>query len=255
LTSIPLIDSHTHLADPVFDTDRDAVLDRARRAGVSRIFLVSETLEEADRNLELSRTSGMLKPLAGFYPTCLDPDAAERMVQFIRVHRDELIGIGEVGLDFWKVREKPDQILQQKIFERFIALSIELDLPLNIHSRSAGRHVIQFLLDKGARKVHLHAFDGKASTAKAAVEAGFYFSIPPSIVRSIQKQKLVKELPLSCLMLETDSPVLSPNPGERNEPANILLALKAVAESKKIDPEAIAKAAFENTVKLYGPLE
>ncbi|NQT25303.1 TatD family hydrolase [candidate division KSB1 bacterium] len=254
MASIPIIDTHTHLADPVFDQDRQEVLDRARQAGVSHVFLVSETLEEAMQNLELSRANAMLKSLAGLYPTYLDMDEADRMIQFIRSHRDELIGIGEVGLDFWKVKEEQDRIVQRKIFEQFISLSLELDLPLNIHSRSAGRHVIQLLVDKGAKRVHLHAFDGKASTAKVAIEAGYYFSIPPSIVRSNQKKKLVKQMPLSCLMLETDSPVLSPEPDERNEPANILLALEAMADLKGVDFNIVGRAAYENTVKLYGPL-
>lgn len=255
MSEIQLIDTHTHLADPVFDADRKAVLARAKQAGVSHIFLVSETLEEAERNLELSRESEMLKPLAGLYPTYLDLGAAEIMIRFIRDHRDALIGIGEVGLDFWKVKEEKDRAVQRKIFEQFIELSLELDLPLNIHSRSAGRHVIHMLLEKGAKRVHLHAFDGKASTARAAVDAGFYFSITPSIVRSNQKQKLAGQLPLSCLLLETDSPVLAPEPGQRNEPARIVLALKTVAKLKGVNPETVAIAAYENTVNLYGPLK
>lgn len=255
MDTIRLIDTHTHLGDPVFDSDRGSVLRQAQQAGVSFIFLVSETLEEAKRNIELSRSHTMLRPLAGLYPTFLDREEAECMIQFIRDHRDALIGIGEVGLDFWKVKAEADQEIQRQIFEQFIALSIELDLPLNIHSRSAGRHAIRMLADKGARKVHLHAFDGKASAARAGVEAGYYFSVPPSVIRSNQKKKLVRQLPLSCLMLETDSPVLGPNPGERNEPVNIVLALQAVAEIKQADPGVVADTVYQNTVGLYGPLE
>ena len=131
---------------------------------------------------------------------------------------------------------------------------MELDLPLNIHSRSAGRHVVSLLLEKGAQKVHLHAFDGKASAALPAVEAGYYFSVPPSIVRSRQKQKLVKQIPLSCLMVETDSPVLGPESGQRNEPANIIYSIKTIAEIKGVDEEKIWEKVFENTVRLYGNL-
>jgi len=255
MMGIPLIDTHTHLADPAFDTDRNEVLERARLAGISSVFLVSETLQEAEKNLALCREYEMLKPLAGLYPTFLDLEEADRMVRFIRTHRDELVGIGEVGLDFWKVKEEDDRAVQRRIFEMFITLSKELDLPLNIHSRSAGRHVIQILIDHGASKVQLHAFDGRASSAKAAVDAGYYFSIPASILRSNQKQKLVRHLPLSCLLLETDSPVLSPNPEERNEPANMILALKTVADIKGIESEMISEAVYQNTVMLYGPLD
>jgi len=95
------------------------------------------------------------------------------------------------------------------------------------------------LLEHNAKKVQLHAFDGKASTALPAVEAGFFFSIPPSIVRSRQKQKLVKQLPLSCLLVETDSPVLGPSPDERNEPANAVVSLNAIAEIKDISKNTV----------------
>jgi len=87
-----------------------------------------------------------------------------------------------------------------------------------------------------------------------AAEAGYFFSIPPSVVRSRQKQKLVKHLPLACLLAETDSPVLGPEPQVRNEPANIPLAIKAIAGIKGLREQQVAEAVSANTVRLYGPL-
>ena len=101
----------------------------------------------------------------------------------------------------------------------------------------------------------MHAFDGRASAALQGVEAGYFFSVPPSIVRSKQKQKLVRHLPLERILLETDSPVLSPHPGERNEPVNIQLALASIADIRGIEPEELADMVFKNTVELYGPLD
>jgi TatD DNase family protein len=100
----------------------------------------------------------------------------------------------------------------------------------------------------------MHAFDGKASAALPAVEAGYFFSVPPSVVRSRQKQKLVKNLPLSCLLVETDSPVLGPDPKERNEPANLNVSIKAIAELKNVRETEVIEAVVENTRKLYGPV-
>ena len=108
------------------------------------------------------------------------------------------------------------------------------------------------LLKCGASRVQMHAFDGKASAALPAVEAGFFFSIPPSVVRSRQKQKLVKHLPLSCLLVETDSPVLGPDPKQRNEPANVTIAIQVIAELKVISKEKVIEAVSENTKRLYG---
>ena len=249
-----IIDTHTHICDPVFDPDRNAVIERAKDNGITTIISVSETIEDAKRNLELAVQYPQLKPTAGLYPAILDLIQAEEMITFIRKEKDRLIGIGEVGLDYWLVKEESEREIQQEIFCRFIDLSLELDLPLNIHSRSAGRHVISLLLKKGAKKVHLHAFDGKAASALPAVEAGYYFSVPPSIVRSRQKQKLFKQLPLSCLMVETDSPVLGPEPGQRNEPANILFSIETIAEIKGLNEGDLKETVLENTKNLYGDI-
>lgn len=249
-----LTDVHAHLCDPTFDRDRAEVLTRARQAGVKAIIAVGEDLDDARRNLELAHRYDILKPAAGLYPAHLDLDLANEMADFIAQHRSELVAIGEVGLDYWLAQKDSDRELQREILKIFITLSNTLNLPLNIHSRSAGRHTVALLLEHDARQVHLHAFDGKAGAALAAVEAGYFFSIPPSVVRSPQKQKLVKRLPLSCLLVETDSPVLGPLPGERNEPANLAVSVRTIAKLKGISEAEVALAVAENTERLYGKL-
>lgn len=253
-TLLSLVDTHAHLCSAEFDHDRSEVLARARAAGVGAVIAVGETLADAERNTEMTGQFPMIKPAAGLYPTMLDCDHAEMMHTFIRRHRAQLTAIGEVGLDHWMVKEEKDRDVQREIFKGFIRLSKEIDIPLNVHSRSAGRHAVAMLLEAGAARVQLHAFDGKASAALPAVEAGYFFSIPPSVVRSRQKQKLVKHLPLSCLLVETDSPVLGPEPGVRNEPANLPLAIRAIAEIKSLPEQSVAEVVCENTVRLYGSL-
>jgi TatD DNase family protein len=247
-----LTDTHAHLCDPVFDPDRALVLENALQAGISSVIAVAENLADAKKNLVLADAYPMVRAAAGLYPTHLDPNLASEMQDFIRNNADKLAAIGEVGLDYWKIQEESDREIQREIFRNFISLSLELDMPLNVHSRSAGRHTIAFLLEHSAARVQLHAFDGKSASAHPAVEAGFLFSIPPSIVRSAQKQKLVKKLPLSSLLIETDSPVLGPVPQERNEPANALIVIKTIAELKGLREEAVAEAVAENTRLLYG---
>jgi TatD DNase family protein len=253
-TLLSLVDSHAHLCSPEFDHDLGEVLARARAAGVGAVIAVGETLADAERNLDLAEKFPMVKPAAGLYPTVLDCDQAEKMLMFIRSHRAQLSAIGEVGLDRWVVKEEKARGVQREIFTGFIRLSKEIDLPLNVHSRSAGRQAVACLLESGAARVQLHAFDGKASAALPAVEAGYFFSIPPSVVRSRQKQKLVKHLPLSCLLVETDSPVLGAEPAVRNEPANLPLAVKAIAAIKGLPGQQVAGVVAANTVRLYGPL-
>ena len=247
-----LIDTHAHLCDPVFDPDRSAVLRRAADAGIEAIIAVGENLSDAKRNLELAENHPILKPAAGLYPSILDQAQAKEILDFIQEKQGKLVAIGEVGLDHWVVKEESEKALQRQIFKNFINLAKDLNLPVNVHSRSAGRETVALLLECGASKVQLHAFDGKASAAMPAVEAGYFFSIPPSVVRSRQKQKLVKQLPLSCLLAETDSPVLGPSADARNEPANITISIKAIAELKDIDEAEVIEAVIENTQKLYG---
>ncbi|MDJ0808551.1 MAG: TatD family hydrolase [Desulfobacterales bacterium] len=247
-----LTDTHTHICDTVFDADREAVLVRAAAAGIGAVIAVGEDLADAKKNIALARDYPILKPAAGLYPTHLDRAAAAAMMDFIRAHRRMLAAIGEVGLDFWVVKTSEERNIQREIFTSFIDLALELDLPLNVHSRSAGRHTVELLLTHGARRVQMHAFDGKITAARPALEAGYYFSIPPSIVRSRQKQKLVRHLPLESLLVETDSPVLGPDPQARNEPANLMVAIDAIAAIKDLTRAAVSAAVAVNTQTLYG---
>jgi len=248
-----IIDTHAHLCDRIFDADRAVVLEKARQAGITGIIAVGENLRDAVINLDLAGRFSLIQPAAGLFPTILDREQAAKIQDLIRTHAGRFAAIGEVGLDYWKIQEESDRETQRDIFRSFIKLGRELALPLNVHSRSAGRHTIEFLLKHSADRVQLHAFDGKASSALPAVEAGYFFSIPPSVVRSPQKQKLVKKLPLSSLLIETDSPVLGPEPGSRNEPANASVVVKAVAELKDLYEAEVIEAAADNTKRLYGP--
>jgi len=249
--ALEYVDAHAHVGDASFDPDREAVLERAAAAGVIAILCVGETLADAVRNLELARLFSLLRPCAGLYPTHLDLTAEREIAALIREHRAEVAAIGEVGLDHWKIEDAEGQRIQEEIFRRQIRLALELDLPLNVHSRSAGRRAIEVLAEEGASRVLLHAFDARPATAELGVAHGFFFSIPPSIVRSRQKEKLVDRLPLECLLLETDSPVLGAEPGARNEPAAIAVAAAAVAERKGVAVEDVAAMTTANARRLF----
>lgn len=247
-----ILDTHADLCDSSFDEDLEEVLNRAAEAGVCTVVAASEDLSDARKNLQLSEIYSMIRPAAGLYPGNPNQRQAEEMIAWIRKNRARLWAIGEVGLDFWVAKAPEDRELQTNIFSMFVDLSLELNLPLNVHSRSAGRHVIDILLARGAKRVQLHAFDGKFGTALAAVEAGYFFSIPPSVARSRQKQRLIRNLPLSCLMVESDSPVLGPEAGERNEPANIRVAIETIAHLKGETIQTVAEEVYNNSCRLYG---
>jgi TatD DNase family protein len=260
-----VIDCHTHLTHADFDSDRAAVLERARQAGVKRIAIVGQDEAENEAVLALagSAAAGFAAspwlPFLGLHPdrfadgrTPPAPGEVERICAKIRAERTRIVGIGEVGLDYWVCADPERRELQREALGVLVKLALELHLPLNVHSRSAGQVTLDFLLGRGAQRVLMHAFDGKAGHALRGAEAGFLFSIPPSIVRSPQKQRLVRVLPLSALALETDSPVLGPRQGERNEPANVCIGLRAIAEIKGLPETQVREATEANAARLFG---
>ncbi len=249
---IGIIDTHTHLNDILFRFDRSNVLVESRASGVIGIVTVSDNLKGAQVNLKLSKVHPELLPAAGLFPGIVDTKQAEQVENFIVKNSKKLVAIGEVGLDYQAVQGHQQRETQQEIFSRFIELAEEMDLPLNVHSRHAGKEVIEILIRKQANRVQLHAYDGSTEDAMKAVEAGFYFSIPPSVVRSEQEQSLVKALPLDSILLETNSPILGPHPDKRNVPANISIVAETIAELKKESLDSVYHATLSNTYKLYG---
>ncbi|XP_059136774.1 putative deoxyribonuclease TATDN3 isoform X2 [Peromyscus eremicus] len=257
-----LVDCHCHLSAPDFNSDLDAVLEKAKKANVMALVAVAEHAGEFERIMQLSeRYTGFILPCLGVHPvqelspekprsvTLKDLDVA---LPIIENYKDRLLAIGEVGLDFSPRFAGTDEEKeeQRQVLIRQVQLAKRLNVPLNVHSRSAGRPTINLLREQGAEQVLLHAFDGRPSVAMEGVRAGYYFSIPPSIVRSGQ-QKLVKQLPLSSICLETDSPALGPEKLTRNEPCNISISAEFIAQVKGISVEEVQEVTTQNALKLF----
>ncbi|MHA2374284.1 MAG: TatD family hydrolase, partial [Candidatus Thorarchaeota archaeon] len=170
----------------------------------------------------------------------------------IRENKDRIVAVGEIGLDHYRVRDHSERELQTYAFRELALFAIANKLPVQIHSRSAGKAALEVLYGLDIGLVQMHAFDGKSSYARTAShEYGYYFSIPTSVVRSPQKKKLVKAVDIERLLVETDSPVLGPIKGVRNEPSNILIAVKEIAKILAMEEEEIRNILLENTLRLY----
>ncbi len=245
-----MIDVHAHLTDPAF-SDLPEVIARAKAAGV--LAVVTSITDPADmpRAKEIvEHHSGFVYLTLGLDPTFL---SEEKLSEFrAALNAAPIVGIGEVGLDHFYVRGAPLMETQERHFRECIRAAISLGKPLVVHSRSAGRKALEVLYSEGAERVLMHAFDGKSGDALAAAKKGYFFSIPTSVVHSDQKQKLVRLLPLESMMLETDSPVLSPVRGERNEPANLVHSARKIAEIKRIQVEKVIETTSVNASRFFG---
>ncbi|XP_030668895.1 putative deoxyribonuclease TATDN3 isoform X5 [Nomascus leucogenys] len=261
---VGLVDCHCHLSAPDFDRDLDDVLEKAKKANVVALVAVAEHSGEFEKIMQLSeRYNGFVLPCLGVHPVQgLSPEDQRNVTL-------------KVGLDFSPRFAGTDEQKeeQRQVLIRQIQLAKRLNLPVsktilsewylkeillslnrNVHSRSAGRPTINLLQEQGADKVLLHAFDGRPSVAMEGVRAGYFFSIPPSIIRSGQKQKLVKQLPLTSICLETDSPALGPEKQVRNEPWNISISAEYIAQVKGISVEEVIEVTTQNAVKLFPKL-
>lgn len=247
-----LVDTHSHLSDSAFEKDLDNVVLRAKEGGVAVIIDCGLGREGALRSLSISEEfRGYVYSTIGIDYSAPFLEDVEEIIHLILDNKNKIIGIGEVGLDYYTVKKKDERARLIDYFKEFIDLSKKLDLPLIVHSRSAGREAIEILVESDAKKVLMHAFDGKASYAMKGVESGFFFSIPPSVVRSPQKQKLVNRLPIENILLESDSPVLGVNPLQRNEPANVVFSLREIARIKNLDLKLVAEETTKNARKLF----
>ena len=247
--TIRYIDTHCHLSNDEFIPDLEDVVSRAISLGVA-IINSAITPDTWNRGLAISKEHEMIFASAGLDP--MEYARVQDAIEWIRSNQSELVAIGEAGVDHYIIRDHSQRDSQSDAFLQMIELANELKMPIQIHSRSAGRHALEVLQEGDASAVHLHAFDGKASLVRAAShDLGYYFSVPTSVVRSPQKQKMVKAIEIEHLLLETDSPVLSADKGARNEPANLPIALDEVAKILRRDIEEVREIVLENTLRLY----
>ncbi len=249
-----LVDIHTHLDDKKFEKDLNQVIERAKKAGVRFIINNGLNPESNRKTLELSKKYALIKPALGFHPTELSNFSEEKIIEeieFIKKNRKKIVALGEIGLDYHWIKDGEKREFQRKIFERLVGLAEEIEKPMIIHSRNAEEDVLAILKEKRAKKLVLHAFGGGIELAKEAEKKNYYFSIPPRIVFDSDFQLLVKNINISRLLTETDSPYLAPIKGQRNEPAFVSESIRMIAQIKELEEEEVKNIIFKNYTGLF----
>jgi TatD DNase family protein len=250
------IDSHAHLEMKAFDRDRDEVIARAQKAGVDYIVTVGTTLDDCKKAIFLANKYESIYAAVGIHPhevKNINNDTYDSLKE-LAAH-DKVVAYGEIGLDFFRNLSPPD--VQIKRFAEQLELAGEIGLPVVIHDREAHRETVNMLQEwKGNQRGIIHCFSGDYEMARKCLDMGFFISIPGTITfkKSETLQKVVENIPITSLLLETDSPYLSPHPrrGKRNEPANVILTAQRVAEIKGLPLEEVGKITSENTKNVFG---
>lgn len=253
-----LIDTHAHLDDEKFAHDRAAVIERARESGVVKIITMGDSLDSSARSVALAEKFELVYAAVGIHPEEAQPMTAATDEQIAAwAAQEKVVAIGEIGLDYYWEKDEERRALQRAIFVRQLDLARQLKLPVCIHDREAHGDMMKILKTegRGLRGV-LHCYSGSWEMATELLKGDWYFGVdgPLTYKNAAKLPEIVQRLPAERILIETDSPYLSPMPfrGKRNEPAHVLYIAKKAAELRGESLEAFARATRENTRELYG---
>ncbi|MEM6903024.1 MAG: TatD family hydrolase [Pseudomonadota bacterium] len=253
-----LVDSHCHLDFPDFEADGlDAVLDRARAAGIGHFLTISTRLTTLDKLAKISAAHKDVSQTIGIHPHHVAEQgvpSVERLVELAQ--SDNVIGIGESGLDYYYDKSPRDQ--QAESFRAHCRACVETDLPLIVHARDADEDVATILKEEsqgGKFRGILHCFSSGRGLAEAGLELGFYISFSGILTfkRSDELRDIATDIPKDRLLVETDAPYLAPTPyrGKRNEPAYVVETAKMLATVMEMEPEDLAAQTTNNFNRLF----
>ena len=253
-----LADAHCHLLDPWFsDKEITEVVKEASQNNVHVIINVGSNKEHYESVIVSANKFKQIYANIGLQPTHANDESLNSFKNFIFDNKKDIKAIGEVGLDYYWIKDSKQQKVQRLIFKKIITYANELNLPLVIHSRSAESDSIELLEKFSNVPVLMHCFSGSFDNVKECIDLGYLISIPTSVKNRKKYRKIAKNVPLENMTLETDAPFQSPFNGvngeepPKNEPKNILLSCQKVAELLETTAEEVAKITTENTKEFF----
>lgn len=245
------IDTHCHISKEYY-SDIDFILEENIKADVNPIIISSSTPQDLKETLSLLATYSNLYASIGYHPEVAD-SITDDDLKFLEEHlkNKQVVAIGEIGLDYYYTKQNKDK--QKKLFEQQLQLAEKYHLPVVIHSRDATNDTIE-TLKKYKVIGSIHCFSGSLETAKEYLAMGYYLGIGGVVTFKNSKLKeTVKEIPLNRILLETDSPYLSPEPfrGQQNSSKNIPIIATKIAQIKQTSLEEVATKTTTNAIKLF----
>ena len=250
-----LVDTHCHLADPAYDADREAVLERAWTAGVGHVIAVGESRASAERAVALADRELRVSATAGLHPheaSAWDAGYADWMTGALR--HPAVVAAGEMGLDYHY--DHSPRPIQRAAFDAQLALAEAAAKPAVVHAREADDDVAAVLRNHPGVTAVLHSFSSGLGLLRAGVALGHYVSFSGMVTfRNAALDGAIRETPLDRMLVETDGPFLAPVPhrGSRNEPGYVRRVAERLAIVLGLDPEAIIEATGRNAARLFGP--
>jgi TatD DNase family protein len=248
-----LIDTHCHLTDAAFSSDRWQAVERMRAAGVGRALVVESQVEQLDATLSWAADQTCLGVATGCHPHDAGTWSDVLSEQICRAWVNPLVrAAGEIGLDYHYDHAPRD--IQRRVFAEQLGMAVDAQLPVVIHAREADDDIVAVLGDHPAASVVLHSFSSGPVLRDAGLANGWFFSFSGMVTfKSWTQIDTVRAVPAERLLIETDAPYLAPVPlrGKRNEPAFVVEVARRVAEIRGVTIEAIAESTTDNAMKLF----
>lgn len=250
-----LFDTHSHYNDEKFNEDREKIIKDTYEAGITKFVCAGYNIKSSKKAVEISNQYEFIYSICGISPNDIE-DYNKENIEIIRnlAKHKKNVAIGEIGLDYYW--EKDNKDIQKRCFIEQINLANELNLPIVIHSRDAVQDTIDILkTNKANKKGIFHCCMLNKFLVEEALKLGFYISFagPITFKNSKNAQEIVKLVPEDKILVETDSPYLSPEPvrGKRNDSRNVKYIAEKIAEFKQMPLEQIEKITYENAMRIF----
>ena len=258
ILSMELFDSHAHYDDEKFNEDRDYIIEEVYKSGITKFVSAGYSLESSKKGIEISNKYEYVYTTCGISPNDIPKENKIKQELFqieeLAKTNKKVLAIGEIGLDYYWNKDNKD--MQKDIFLKQIKIANKLNLPIVIHTREAIMDTIEIIKNTEFLKPGIfHCCPFNKDLIQAGLNKGFYISFagPVTFKNSKNAKETVNMVPLEKILIETDSPYLSPEPnrGKRNDSRNVLFIAKKIAEFKNMDIEKIAKITYENAKKVF----